>query len=102
MTNSARPPSAAPEPGNGSSTAGTQESRGGPPFRSHFLPRTGAGWTGVLLFLAFLALAEPPIVDTLANRIYPWLFGFPFLYAYLLIVYVALIAVLVWAMRRGL
>lgn len=56
----------------------------------------------VLLFLALLALAEPQIVDTLANRIYPWIFGFPFLYSYLLIIYVALIGVLLWAMRRGL
>lgn len=73
-----------------------------PSFRSHLLPRTRAGWVAVLGFLALLALAEPPFVNTLANRIQPWILGVPFLYAYLLIVYVALIGLLLWAMRRKL
>jgi hypothetical protein len=55
-----------------------------------------------ILFLVLLALAEPPIVHGLANRVEPWILGLPFLYAYLLGVYVALIGVLIWAMRRQL
>jgi hypothetical protein len=70
--------------------------------RSHLLPRTRAGWVAVLLFFGLLALAEPPIVHMFANRTEPWLLGFPFLYAYLLLVYVALIGVLLWVLRRDL
>jgi hypothetical protein len=69
--------------------------------RSHYLPRTREGWIGVILFLVLFALAEPPVVFSLANRIEPWVFGVPFLYAYLLVVYFALIGVLIWVMRRG-
>ena len=75
------------------------ESRPAP--RSHFFPRTREGWIGVLAFLALLALVEPPIVSSLANRVDPWILGVPFLYAYLLVVYTALIGVLVWVLRRG-
>ena len=71
-------------------------------FRSHLLPRTRQGWVALVLFLGLLALAEPPIVHTLANRIEPWILGLPFLYAYLLAVYSALIGVLIWALRRRL
>jgi hypothetical protein len=56
----------------------------------------------VILFLALMSLAQPPIVTSWANRIEPTLFGMPFLYAYLLIIYVALIGVLLWSQRRGL
>jgi hypothetical protein len=70
--------------------------------RSHLLPRTRNGWVAAILFLVLLALAEPPIVHGLANRVEPWILGLPFLYAYLLGVYVALIGVLIWAMRRQL
>jgi len=73
-----------------------------PSYRSHYRPRTRAGWLAVVLFLALLSLAEPPIVTSWANRIDPWIFGMPFLYSYLLIVYVALIGVLLWAQSRGL
>ena len=54
----------------------------------------------MVLFLALFALVEPPILG-LANRVEPWLFGVPFLYAYLLMVYIALIAVLIWVLRKG-
>jgi len=74
--------------------------RGAP--RSHWLPRTREGWTAVLAFLALMALAQPPVVHRVVNRIEPWVLGVPFLYAYLTVVYGALIVVLVWAMRRGL
>lgn len=72
------------------------------PFRSHLRPRTREGWVAVLLFLGLFALVEPPFVNTIANRIEPWLLGFPFLYTYLLALYGILIGVLVWAMKRGL
>ncbi len=52
-----------------------------------------------MLFLIFFALAEPPIL-LLANRIEPFVLGMPFLYTYLLAVYTALIAVLLWMHRR--
>lgn len=71
------------------------------PPRSHYLPRTREGWIGVILFLVLFALAEPPLVYVLANREQPWILGVPFLYAYLLVVYFALIGVLVWVMRKG-
>ncbi|MGI9627218.1 MAG: hypothetical protein ACR2QM_10315 [Longimicrobiales bacterium] len=70
------------------------------PPRSHYLPRTRNGWIATVLFLLFMLLAQPPIVHGLMNRIEPWVFGMPFLYAYLLGVYVLLIAVLLWAMWK--
>lgn len=79
------------------------ESSGGRvPFRSHLLPRTREGWVAVLAFLGLFALVEPPFVHFLANRVEPWLLGFPFLYTYLLVLYTALIGVLLWALRRRL
>ena len=71
-------------------------------FRSHFLPRTRAGWVAVVLFLGLFALVEPPFVHSWANRTEPWVLGFPFLYTYLLVIYSALIGVLIWALRRKL
>ena len=71
------------------------------PPRSHLLPRTRNGWVATVLFVALMALAQPPVVHGLVNRIEPWVLGMPFLYAYLLVVYVAMIAVLLWAMRKG-
>ena len=71
-------------------------------YGCHYRPRTRAGWTAVVAFLALFALAQPPFVHTVANRIEPWVLGFPFLFAYLLALYLAMIAVLVWARRRGL
>jgi hypothetical protein len=79
--------------------ANPEKSGPGPP--SHYLPRTREGWIGVVLFILLFALAEPPIVNTLANRLEPWVLGVPFLYAYLLVVYLALIGVLIWVVRRG-
>ncbi len=71
-----------------------------PSFRSHLLPRTRDGWVAALLFLGLLILAEPPVAHTLANRVEPWLLGMPFLFTYLLAVYLALVGVLIWALRR--
>lgn len=78
------------------------EARDYPAWRSHYRPRTWRGWFALVAFLALLALTQPPFLHGLANRIEPWVLGLPFLYAYLLIIYVALIAVLIWARRRGL
>jgi hypothetical protein len=73
-----------------------------PRFRSHFWPRTAAGRRFLLAFVALFALAEPPFVFVLANRIEPWILGHPFLYGYLSLVYAALIVMLLLALRRGL
>ena len=54
----------------------------------------------MLLFVALMAMAQPPIVHTMANRTEPWVFGMPFLYVYLLALYIAMIGVLIWAMRK--
>ena len=70
--------------------------------RSHYLPRTSNGRIAVVLFLALSALAQPPVVHSLVNRVEPWILGLPFLYAWLLGVYTALICVLLWAWRKGL
>jgi hypothetical protein len=53
------------------------------------------------VFLGTLALAQPPIVFAFANRIEPWVFGMPFLYAYLTAVYTVLcgLLVMVWRWR---
>lgn len=71
------------------------------PPRSHYLPRSRDGWIATILFLVLMALAQPPVVHGVVNRIEPWILGMPFLYAWLLGVYVLMIAVLLWAMRRG-
>jgi len=74
----------------------------GPSFRSHYLPRSRDGWIAVVVFVALFAFVQPPLVFAVGNRVDPWLLGLPFLYVYLFAVYVALIAVLLWARRRGL
>jgi len=71
-----------------------------PHFRSHYLPRTRAGRVSTVLFLLLFALTQPPLVFLLANRIRPVILGMPFLYVYLLAIYVALIGVLLYAYRR--
>ena len=70
------------------------------PPRSHFIPRTRAGWIATVLLIACLVLAQPPIVHGLVNRVEPWILGMPFLFAYLLGVYTVTIAVLLWAMSK--
>ncbi len=70
--------------------------------QSHFLPRSRRGWIAVIAFLGLMALAQPPIVFRFANRVEPWVLGLPFLYAWLLGVYVAMIGVLLWVQRQRL
>ena len=72
-----------------------------PHYGSHYRPRTRNGRIAVVSFLLLMLLAQPPIVHGLANRVEPWIFGVPFLYAYLLVIYCAMIAVLIWALLRG-
>ena len=73
-----------------------------PEFRSHFLPRNRNGRVAVILFALLMAMVEPPVVHSLANRVEPWILGVPFLYAYLFVLYTLLIGVLLWALRRDL
>lgn len=54
-----------------------------------------------MAFLAILMLAMPPLTHAAWNRTEPWLLGLPFLYAVLLAIYLALIAVLFWTWKRG-
>ena len=71
-------------------------------FRSHYLPRSRTGWTAVLAFLGLMALAQPLIVFWVDARFGSvWVLGMPFLYVFLGTVYLALIGVLLWALRRG-
>ena len=72
-----------------------------PRYRSHLWPRTRDGWWALTAFLGLMALAMPPFVHGVLDRIEPWILGLPFLYATLLAIYVALIGVLIWAYRRG-
>lgn len=70
-------------------------------FRSHYLPRTRAGWIALLAFLGLMALVQPPIAFWVEARFASvWVLGLPFFYAYLGAVYFALIGVLLWALRR--
>lgn len=63
-------------------------------FASHLVPRSGKGKLLLAAFLALFLLAEWPLLS-LVNRVEPTWFGVPFLFAYLLMVYVLLIAVLI-------
>lgn len=71
-----------------------------PRYGSHYVPRSTGARLALGAFLLLLLLAEPPIVFAVANRIEPLLLGLPFLFAYLLLVYVAMIAVLILAARK--
>jgi len=73
-----------------------------PAPRSHLRPRTGTGWAALVAFLALFGLTQPPAVTLIANRVEPWILGMPFLYAYLLGLYILLIGVLVWARLKDL
>lgn len=73
-----------------------------PRFASHLWPRTGHGRVAVIAFLALFAFTQPPLVYWIANRIEPRLVGLPFLFWYLLLLYLGLIAVLLWARARDL
>jgi len=65
------------------------------------VPRTRDGRIAAAAFVALFTLAMPPVTHTLLNRAEPWIFGMPFLFVVLLVVYCGLIGVLLWAWRRG-
>lgn len=67
---------------------------------SHWTPRTTTGRVATVLFLLLMALAQPPVVHVFADRVEPWILGVPFVYAYLFVIYVGMIAVLIWAAVR--
>jgi hypothetical protein len=71
------------------------------PVRSHWWPRTLRGRVATIAFLGGMLLAQPPLVFQLANRVEPWILGLPFLYAYLSVIYAALLALLlmIWRWR---
>ena len=70
-------------------------------FSSHYMPRSTTGWVTTIAFLALMALAQPPIVFWVDERLGSlWLLGLPFLYVYLGVVYFALIGVLIYAALR--
>ena len=54
-----------------------------------------------MAFLAGMALAQPPVVHGWANSIEPRFLGMPFLFVYLLAVYLFMIGVLIWTERKG-
>ncbi len=71
-------------------------------FRSHYLPRSRAGWIAVLAFLGLMALVQPPLVFWVDTRFgATWVLGMPFLYVYLGVVYFALIGILLWAVWKA-
>jgi hypothetical protein len=72
-----------------------------PKYRSHYRPRTRDGWIATVAFVLLFALCMPPVTHMLLDRVEPWMLGTPFFYSALFFVYVALIGVLVWALRRG-
>ena len=69
---------------------------------SHLRPRTRTGRLVVRIFFVVLLLAQPPVLWLVANRVQPWILGLPFLYAWLLGVYVVLNGILIWGWRKGL
>ena len=84
-----------PEPESGAAPTGR------PRYRSHFVPRTSDGWIATISFVVLFLLAMPPVTHVVLDRVEPWVFGFPFFYAALFVIYTALIGVLLWTWRRG-
>ncbi len=69
-------------------------------FRSHFLPRTGAGRVAVVVYVGLFVLAMPPVTHALLDRPDQWVGGVPFFFVSLFVIYTSLIGVLVWAHRK--
>lgn len=72
-----------------------------PRYRSHLVPRTRDGRIATVAFAVLLLAAMPPMTHRVLDRPGVLVLSMPFLYVSLLVIYVALIAVLVWALRRG-
>lgn len=69
-------------------------------FKSHLIPRTRRGKFVTLAILCLYLLIQWPILR-FANRIQPLILGLPFLYFYLLVIYVGIIAIMVYAAKKG-
>ena len=72
-----------------------------PGYRSHFIPRTREGRAATVAFLLLFALCMPPFTHTVLNRIQPTVFGIPFFWAALFVIYTLMIGVLIRAFRAG-
>lgn len=68
---------------------------------SHFIPRTRDGKIATLAFVVIFLLAMPPVTHRVLDRMDPWIGGLPFFYVALLAIYIGLVGVLVWALKRG-
>lgn len=71
------------------------------PPKSHFIPRTRDGRIATIAFVALFMLAMPPFTHVVLDRPDWSIAGVPFLFVALLVIYTGLIAILVWALRRG-
>lgn len=69
--------------------------------KSHFVPRSRRGRTVALVIVCLFLLIGWPVLP-LANRIEPFVVGMPFLYFYLLVIYIGMIAVMLYAAGKGL
>ena len=65
---------------------------------SHYRPRSRRGWLFIGCFAALFAFTQWPFLAW-ANRIEPLVFGLPFLYVYLSVIY-ALTLVALWLLWR--
>lgn len=65
---------------------------------SHYRPRSTRGWFLLVYFIVMFALGQWPFLPW-ANRVYPVIWGFPFLYAYLTTVYALILAGLLLLLR---
>ncbi len=69
--------------------------------RSHYVPRTAAGWVSVVAFLGLMALAQPPLAFWVERSIAGMsVLGLPAFYVYLGGIYFSLIGVLLWALWK--
>ncbi len=67
--------------------------------KNHFVPRTRDGWLAASTFLLLVLATQPPVVYLVAdNRLQ--ILGIPFLYFYLLALYLCQIGILIWAAIR--
>ena len=71
------------------------------PLRSHFVPRTLEGRLATVAFVVLFLLAMPPVTHALWDRPDRWIAGWPFFFVVLFLVYSGLVAILLWALRRG-
>lgn len=70
--------------------------------RSHFVPRTRDGRIATVVWVALFLLVMPPVTHAVLDRPDSWFAGVPVFFFALLLLYSTLIAVLLWALRKGL